>query len=113
MGAGEHGWRAVPHQHNALALYHVLSGELIEKELHTIGVQTREDEPEDASGSRMHCRKEPEPFVARIKTGTGAFSDGRPDAPQDRLETEAGFVFAPRLYLLIGMLFVERFDSQF
>lgn len=61
----------------------------------------------------MHCRIEPEPLVARIHTGTGAFSDGRLHAPQDRLETKAGFVFAPSLYLLIGMLLVERFDSQF
>jgi hypothetical protein len=37
----------------------------------------------------------------------------RPDAPDDRLETEAGFVFAPRLDLFSRMLLAQSFDRQF
>jgi hypothetical protein len=60
----------------------------------------------------MHSRIEPEPFVARINFRQGALALWRPDAPQDRLETEAGFVFAPRLDLFLRVLFVESFDGQ-
>ena len=61
----------------------------------------------------MHSRVEPEPFVAVLDFCNGSLTLWRPDAPQDRLETEASFIFAPRLYLLRRMLFLESFDSQF
>ena len=61
----------------------------------------------------MHSRIQPEPFVAGINFRNGSLTLWRPDAPQDRLETEASFIFAPRLYLLRRMLFFESFDSQF
>jgi hypothetical protein len=59
-------WRAVPHKHNAFTCWRMLSCELVEKELHAIGVQPWQDEPKDAPRSRMHSRIKPEPFVARI-----------------------------------------------
>ena len=61
----------------------------------------------------MHSRIEPEPFVARINTGRGALALWRPDAPQDRLETEAGFVLAPRFDLFLRVLLAKSFDGQF
>src|ERR1051326_8555311 len=61
----------------------------------------------------MLRRIEPEPFVARINYGLWPLSLRRPHAPKDRLETEASFVFAPRLDLLIGVLFFESLDSPF
>lgn len=106
-------WCAVPDQHNAFTFRGVLPSELIEKQLHTRAIQTRQDEPEHAPCLWMHTGIEPEPFVARINCRNGSLSNGRPDTPQDWLEAEASFVFAPSLDLLIRVFCFERFDSQF
>jgi len=60
---------AVPHQHKTLTFRRVLFGELVEKSLHTRGVQARQYQPEDAPRARMSCRIQPEPFIALINDG--------------------------------------------
>jgi hypothetical protein len=87
--------RAVPHQKDALTCGSVLFGELIEKELHTMGVESREHEPEDAPCAGMHSRKEPEPLVALIHFGKRSRSNWCPHPPDNRLEAKARFVLAP------------------
>jgi hypothetical protein len=61
----------------------------------------------------MHSRIEPEPFIACISEGLWALALWRPDAPDDRLETEAGFVLAPRLDLFVRVFLAKSFDGQF
>lgn len=92
--------RSIPHQKDARTFSGVLFGELIEKELHTVGVQSRQHQPEDASRSRMSRGIEPEPFVALVNDGKRTLSSGCPDTPQNRLETEASFVLTPDFYLV-------------
>jgi hypothetical protein len=87
--------RAVPDQQDALPLAGVLARELIEESLDTDGIESRQDEPEDAPRAGLGRREEPEPFVALIHFGEGALTPWRPHAPQDRLEPEASFVGAP------------------
>jgi hypothetical protein len=75
--------------------------------LHAIGVEPRQDEPEDPTRARMRRRIEPEPFVAQVNFGDGALTLRRPDAAQDGLEAEAGFILASDLDLVLRM-----FDFQ-
>jgi len=89
---------SIPHQHNALTFSRVLFGECVEKELHTRGVESRQHEPADAPHSGMHSRIEPEPLIALINYGQRSLSNWCPDTPQNGLEAEARFVFAPDLY---------------
>ncbi len=104
---------AVPHQHYALTFRCVLCGELIEKELHTVGVQSRQHQPEDAPRAGMSRRIEPEPFVALINFRKGTLSLGCPDAAQDGLETEARFVFAPDFYFVRRISLLKGLRFQF
>ena len=106
-------WRAVPHQHKALIFWGVLFGELIEKQLHTVGVQSRQDEPEDAPRSWMSCRIQPEPFVALINFSDGSLSNGRPHPAKYRLETEASFVLAPDFYFVRRVCLLKSLRLKF
>lgn len=99
--------RAVPDQQDALPLAGVLSRELVEESLYTDGIESRQDEPEDAPRAGVGRRKEPEPFVALIHFGKGALTLWRPYAAQDRLESEAGFVGAPDFNGGGGMRFAQ------
>lgn len=97
----------IPHQHNALPFRGVLFGERVEKELRTTGVESRQHQPEDAPRSRMSRGIEPEPFVALINDGQRSLSDRCPDPPQNGLEAEARFVFAPDLYGVRGIRLLQ------
>ncbi len=92
--------RAVPDQHKALTFSGVRFGELVEKSLHTRGVESRQHEPENAPRSWMSRSKEPQPFVTLINDGKWPLSLGCPDAAQDGLEAEARFIFAPDFYFV-------------
>ena len=59
-------WRTVPDQEDALAFSGVLFGELREESSDALGIQSRQDEPEDAPRLRVCRRIEPEPFIALI-----------------------------------------------
>ena len=101
--------RAIPDQQQALANAGVLSCQRIEKELHTRGIKSWQDEPEDSPRLRVCRRIEPEPFVALIDFTQWTLSLGCPHAAQDRLETKARFILAPdfdrlrRVRLLQGL----------
>lgn len=101
--------RTVPDQQDALTCSGVFCGERVEESLHTLCIQSRQDEPEDAPRLWVCRRIEPEPFVALIDFSQRALALWCPDAAQDGLETEAGFVLAPdfdglrRVRLLQGL----------
>src|ERR1700755_1473943 len=96
-------WRTVPDQKDALAFAGIPFGERREESLHALCIQSWQDEPEDSRRLRVRRRIEPEPFVAFIDFPDRTLSHGCPDAAQDGLETEAGFVLAPDFYLLRRM----------
>jgi hypothetical protein len=84
-------------QHDTLARRGVLARELVEEELHHLGREVRQYEPEDAPRPRVHRRIDPQPLVARVVERAWALTLRRPDAAQYGLEAEAGFVFGPDL----------------
>jgi hypothetical protein len=61
----------------------------------------------------MSRRIEPEPFVALINDGKGALSNGCPDTPQNRLEAEASFIFAPDFYFFGGVCLFQGLRLKF
>lgn len=105
--------RAIPDQQDALTFSGVCCGELVEKELHTRGVESRQHEPEDAPRAGMSRCIEPEPFVALINDGLGALSNGCPDTAEDGLEAEASLVFAPDFDFLRRVCFLKGLRLKF
>jgi hypothetical protein len=70
--------RPIQDQDDAFAGDGVRTCELIEKQLHHLGIQVWQYEPEDAPRPRMSRRIEPEPFVARVNDGLGTLASRRP-----------------------------------
>ncbi len=105
--------RSVPDQQDALAFSGVLFGERVEECLCTLGIQARQDEPEDAPRLWMCRRIEPEPFVALINLSQRALSLACPDAAQDRLEAEASFVLAPDFYRVRRVRLLQGLGLKF
>src|SRR5207248_4464740 len=104
---------AVPHQHQALTFWGVLFGEFVEKSLDTQSIQSRQAQPEDAPRARMSCGIEPEPFIAFINEGQWALSRWRPDTAQHRLETEARFVLAQDVHVLVWICCLKSLHLKF
>jgi hypothetical protein len=90
----------------------VLFGELREESLHTLGIQSWQNEPEDAPRLRMCRRIEPEPFVALINFTDWTLSNGCPDAAQDGLETKASFVLTPDFDGLRGVRLLQSLSRK-
>jgi hypothetical protein len=88
-------------EHDALAGRHVFGRERVEEELHHLGRQVRKHEPEDAPRLRVRRRIDPQPLVARMSRRPRALTARRPDAAQDGLQSQAGFVLAPDLDRLV------------
>ena len=87
--------RPVYDEHDALAGCDVLGREGVEEELHHLGREVRQHEPEDAPRRRVRRREDPQPLVAWVVESARALTLRRPDPAQDRLESEAGFVLGP------------------
>jgi hypothetical protein len=88
---------SVNDEHDTLSGGSVLGRELVEEELHHLGRQARQHEPEDSPRPRVRRREDPQPLVARVVERRRALSSRRPDAAQDGLEPETRFVLAPDL----------------
>jgi len=113
QGRGPMRWRAVPDQKDALTFSGVPARKLIEKSLHTISIQSRQDEPEDAPRLWMCRCIEPEPFIALINFTERALSLWRPDAALHRLETKPSFVLAPDFHFLVWICCLKGLHLKF
>jgi hypothetical protein len=99
-------------EHDALARGGVLGREGVEEELHHLGREPRQHQPEDAPRQRMDGCEDPQPLVARVVERARALTARRPDAAQDGLEPEPRFVLAPDLDRLFGVPAPERLGRR-
>lgn len=58
---------AVPHQHDSFPLAQMCSSKLVNKQLHTIAVQTGQNQPAHSTRPRMHRCVNPQPNASAVR----------------------------------------------
>jgi hypothetical protein len=103
-------WRPIPTQDDLFASWRLGLGKFVEEQLDHFAVQSCQARPETLAACRMRRRIYPEPLVIGCDTGDWAFTFWRPNAPQNRLQAEACFIFASGFDLVVGMRLFHSID---
>ena len=78
-------------------------GDLIEKDLHRLGVDGGKHQGDILAGGRTDRGEDIGPFVAELLDARRAFTTPPPEMAEPTLVADARFIFEPQLHLLVWM----------
>lgn len=78
-------------------------GELIEEDLHRLGVDSGKHQGDILTGGRANCGENVGPFVAELLDTRRAFATSPPAMAEPALVADTSFIFEPQFYPLAGM----------